>query len=166
MSIHTEDIKLVPYKEDYKEKIATFTLPSEQVQFTANPSDLLEKAKEDITKHVVVIVDQDVPVGIFALQTGEIVKEYTNNSDAVLLVSFSVDYEKQGKGYAKRGLCLLQEYVTAYFPGTNEVVLAVNERNIPAQKVYLKVGFEDRGQRKMGPIGRQLILYLSIKEQE
>ncbi len=31
MNIHTREIELVPYKEQYKEMIQSFTLPSEQV---------------------------------------------------------------------------------------------------------------------------------------
>lgn len=50
MNIHTGEIQLAPYKEKYKEVIQTFTLPSEQVQFTSDPSALLEKAKVIIQK--------------------------------------------------------------------------------------------------------------------
>ncbi|MDM5188652.1 GNAT family N-acetyltransferase [Bacillus sp. DX4.1] len=164
MKSHIENLQLVPYEEKYKEMIQAFTLPSEQVQFTANPSELLKKAKEDSTHNVVVILANDKPVGIFALQCGERVNEYTNNGNALLLVAFSINYDEQGKGYAKQGLTLLHNFVASYFPEKNEVVLAVNERNIPAQKLYLKVGFEDRGQRRMGPIGRQLVLYLPLKK--
>lgn len=159
-----ENLQLVPYEEKYKEMIQAFTLPSEQVQFTANPSELLEKAKEDSTRNVVVILANDKPVGIFALQCGERVDEYTDNGNALLLVAFSINHDEQGKGYAKRGLALLHNFVASYFPDKNEIVLAVNERNIPAQKLYLKVGFEDRGQRRMGPIGSQLVLYLPLKK--
>ena len=44
----------------------------------------------------------------------------------------------------------------------NEVVLAVNEKNIPAQNLYEKVGFQDKGFRRMGPIGQQIIMHLPI----
>ena len=47
MNIHTGEIQLAPYKEKYKEVIQTFTLPSEQVQFTSDPTELLKKAKND-----------------------------------------------------------------------------------------------------------------------
>ncbi|KEK22784.1 GNAT family N-acetyltransferase [Bacillus gaemokensis] len=164
MNLHTGEIRLVPYEEKYKEAIEAFILPGEQVQFTAEPSALLEKAKKDTTRNVVVIVENDTPVGIFALQTGERVGEYTDNPNSLLLVAFSINYTKQGKGYAKKGLGLLQGFVETYFPDKNEIVLAVNERNIPAQKLYLAIGFEDRGQRRMGPIGSQRILYLPIQK--
>ncbi|MGG5791615.1 GNAT family N-acetyltransferase [Bacillus nitratireducens] len=163
MNIHTGEIQLVPYKEQYKEIIQSFTLPSEQVQFTANPGELLEKAKNDRTKNVIVILDYSgVPVGIFALQTGDRVQEFTENKDAILLTSFSVNHNKQRKGYAKKSLALLQDFVKNYYPIINEVILAVNEKNIPAQKLYEKVGFQDKGFRRMGPIGQQIIMHLPI----
>ena len=163
MNIHTGEIQLVPYKEKYKEVIQTFTLPSEQVQFTSDPSELLEKAKSDHTKNVIVILDyKGIPVGLFALQTGDRVQEFTDNPDALLLTSFSINYDRQRKGYAKKSLVLLQDFVQRYFPIKNEVVLAVNEKNIPAQNLYKKVGFQDKGFRRMGPIGQQIIMHLPI----
>ncbi|QUG84364.1 GNAT family N-acetyltransferase [Bacillus nitratireducens] len=163
MNIHTGEIQLVPYKEQYKEIIQSFTLPSEQVQFTANPGELLEKAKNDRTKNVVVILDYSgVPVGVFALQTGDRLQEFTENKDAILLTSFSINHNKQRKGYAKKSLALLQDFVKNYYPIKNEVILAVNEKNVPAQKLYEKVGFQDKGFRRMGPIGQQIIMHLPI----
>lgn len=50
MNIHTGEIQLVPYKEEYKEVIETFTLPSEQVQFTSDPAELLKKQKMIVQK--------------------------------------------------------------------------------------------------------------------
>ncbi|MGE6540952.1 GNAT family N-acetyltransferase [Bacillus luti] len=163
MNIHTGEIQLVPYKEQYKEIIQSFTLPSEQVQFTSDPGELLEKAKSDRTKNVIVILDYSgVPVGVFALQTGNRVQEFTKNENALLLTSFSINHNRQRKGYAKKSLLLLAEFVKHYFPIKNEVVLAVNERNIPAQNLYEKVGFQDKGFRRMGPIGQQIIMHLPI----
>ncbi|MGN5652042.1 GNAT family N-acetyltransferase [Bacillus sp. Brlt_9] len=163
MNIHTGEIQLVPFKEKYKEVIQTFTLPSEQVRFTLDPSELLEKAKSDRTKNVIVILDYNgVPVGLFALQTGDRVQEFTDNQDALLLTSFSINHNRQRKGYAEKSLALLQGFVKCYFPIKNEVVLAVNEKNIPAQNLYEKVGFQDKGFRRMGPIGQQIIMHLPI----
>ncbi|KAB2441246.1 GNAT family N-acetyltransferase [Bacillus luti] len=163
MNIHTGEIQLVPYKEQYKEIIQSFTLPSEQVQFTSDPGELLEKAKSDCTKNVIVILDYNgVPVGVFALQTGDRVQEFTNNANALLLTSFSINHNRQRKGYAKKSLLLLAEFVKHYFPIKNEVVLAVNEKNVPAQNLYEKVGFQDKGLRRMGPIGQQIIMHLPI----
>lgn len=96
------------------------------------------------------------------MQTGDRVQEFTDNQDALLLTSFSINHNRQRKGYAKKSLALLQEFVKRYFPIKNEVVLAVNEKNIPAQNLYEKVGFQDKGFRRMGPIGQQIIMHLPI----
>ncbi len=98
----------------------------------------------------------------FALQTGDRVQEFTENENALLLTSFSINHNRQRKGYAKKSLALLQEFVQRYFSMKNEVVLAVNEKNIPAQNLYEKVGFQDKGLRRMGPIGQQIIMHLPI----
>ncbi|MGG2065552.1 GNAT family N-acetyltransferase [Bacillus sp. S14(2024)] len=157
-------IQLVPYTEEFKELLQAFTLPEEQVQFTSHPMELLKKAEQDPTRNPIVILADDKPVGIFALQSGNRVQEYTNKEHSLLLVSFSIDYTEQGKGYAKQALYQLPNYVYTYFPNIEEIVLAVNERNIPAQKLYVTVGFEDRGHRRMGPIGPQIVLYLSLEK--
>ena len=50
MNIHTGEIQLVPYKEKYKEVIQTFTLPSEQVQFTSIQAHYWRKQKAIVQK--------------------------------------------------------------------------------------------------------------------
>ena len=55
MNIHTGEIQLVPYKEEYKEVIETLLYQGEQVQFTSDPAELLKKAKMIRTKNVIVI---------------------------------------------------------------------------------------------------------------
>ncbi|PEA54065.1 GNAT family N-acetyltransferase [Bacillus pseudomycoides] len=159
-----QSIQLVPYTEEHKEAFQSYSLPEEQVQFTAHPMALLDKVKQDPTRNPIVILADDKPVGIFALQSGSRVQEYTNKENSLLLTSFSINFTEQGNGYAKRALQLLPNYVGLYFPNIEEIVLAVNERNIPAQKLYITVGFEDRGHRRIGPIGPQLVLYLSFKK--
>ena len=60
----------------------------------------------------------------FALQTGDKSTEFTENENALLLTSFSINHNRQRKGYAKKSLALLQEFVQRYFSMKNEVVLA------------------------------------------
>ncbi|MDN4604089.1 hypothetical protein P5G61_22800 [Paenibacillus sp. F6_3S_P_1C] len=57
----------------------------------------------------------------------------------------------------------LPELVKQLDPKVNEIILAVNEGNIAAQKLYLKAGFLDRGERKMGIHGLQLILHYRME---
>ncbi|MGE7929665.1 hypothetical protein [Lysinibacillus xylanilyticus] len=56
----------------------------------------------------------------------------------------------------------LPEFIKRKFKDCNEVVLVINHKNIPAQNLYLKVGFVDNGERRMGLIGEQIVMNLTI----
>lgn len=81
----------------------------------------------------------------------------------MLLTALSINHLEQGKGFAKHAMRLLSEFVKSEFPSYDEIVLAVNHKNIPAQELYRKVGFHDTGERKMGPIGQQYILNMKVE---
>lgn len=156
---HASNVTLMHFANHHEAALQMFELPEEQEQFTSLP----QKAKEVTAgQHRIVIMSDEKPVGFFLLHATDRVKEYSENPQAMLLTSFSINHVEQGKGYAKRGMLFLREFVKAEFPTCNEIVLAVNHRNIPAQKLYVQTGFSDTGKRRMGPIGEQLILSLAI----
>lgn len=156
------EIKLCKYDSKYDTLLKQFTLPEEQAQYTGMPFEIIELAKKDSSRFPIVIVNHSHPVGFFALCSGELVSEYTSNKNALLLIAFSINYSEQGKGYAKEGLKQLKEYVDVNFHNKSEVILAVNCKNIPAQRLYEKVGFKDTDRRRVGRNGEQKILSLSI----
>lgn len=80
----------------------------------------------------------------------------------MLLTAFSIDHRHQGQGFAKQGLLLLPDFVSRHFAEIREVVLAVNHKNTAAFHLYTKVGFQDQGKRRIGPLGEQIILHLPI----
>ncbi|UTR10093.1 GNAT family N-acetyltransferase [Evansella sp. LMS18] len=155
----TTELALSHFKEEYLDALNSFELPEEQVQFTALPG----KYKDvDEGQHRIVILNGTKPVGFFLLHSTERVKEYSDNPQAMLLTSLSVNQIEQGKGYAKQAMLLLRKFVKAEVPHCDEIVLAVNHKNIAAQKLYLKAGFEDTGKRKIAPIGEQFIMNLKL----
>lgn len=81
----------------------------------------------------------------------------------MLISALSINHAEQGKGYAKQGMTLLAEFVQSEFPHCDELVLVVDKDNIPAQKLYLKVGFEDTNKRLIGRIGEEIIMSQLIK---
>lgn len=152
-------VELKHFSQNHVAVLRTFELPDEQEQFTSLPLAVLDVAEG---QHRIVITYEEEPVGFFILHNTERVKEYSQNSQAMLLTSFSINHAKQGRGYAKQGMLLLQDFVKAEFPDCDEIVLAVNHKNIPAQRLYEKVGFVDTGRRKMGPKGEQFIFSLPV----
>ncbi|MGS2777183.1 GNAT family N-acetyltransferase [Robertmurraya sp. GLU-23] len=154
-----KNISLDLFELKYKESLLTFELPSDQVKFTALPRHVLEVQEGQFP---IVIVEDDVPVGFFILHSTSRVKEYSTNPNAMLLTAFSIDYSKQGKGYAKLGLLLLKKYIQNQFPSCDEIVLGVNHQNVPAQNLYVRVGFQDTGRRVIGSLGEQFVMTLRI----
>lgn len=161
-TIINSGISLEMYRPEYDLALKTFTLPENQRKFTLLPSEMIRRAEGDPTRHSVVILCEGEPVGFFVLRSGEVVRDYSDNPRALLLVALCVNYSQQGKGYAKKGLQFLKFFVSEHFDDINEVVLAVNENNINAQILYKKLGFKDTGKRKLGKLGETFIYSLSL----
>lgn len=153
-------VKLKHITDEYVEALHSFDLPDEQAKFTALPSKVLEEKKEE---YRIVILDDNEPVGFFILHKTERVKQYSDNPNAMLLTALSINHAKQGRGYAKQAMLQLRDFVEYEFPYCDEIVLAVNHKNTPAQRLYEKVGFIDTGKRRNGPVGEQFIMNLLLK---
>ncbi|WP_334076655.1 GNAT family N-acetyltransferase [Paenibacillus sanfengchensis] len=154
-----DDVELVHLAEEHFAELNKFELPDEQRQFTALPSEVLNVTEG---QYPIVILDEGVAVGFFLLHATDRVKDYTANPNAMLLTALSINSQQQRKGYARKGMLELPLFVRKEFERCDEVVLVVNHKNIPAQQLYLKVGFVDTGERRMGPIGEQIVMSLSI----
>ncbi|UNU73104.1 GNAT family N-acetyltransferase [Moraxella nasovis] len=87
---------------------------------------------------------------------------YTDNPNALLLRSMSVNPIYQG--YAKQALdkALLTAFCKAYVPKCDEIVLGVNHANVTAQKVYEKVGFKKCQRTYLGQAGVQFVYSLAL----
>lgn len=155
-------VELVEYSNIYHEQLSNFHLPKEQLQFTSMPLNKINDPNVSNTSIHVLILENGVPVGYFALEDGEKLLNYSNNSKARLLTSFSIDSRNQGKGLAKAGLQLLPEFVRNSLFGTDEIVLGVNQRNTAAYNLYLKTGFVDENKFYEGLKGPQHILHLRV----
>lgn len=154
-------INLVPYHSKYDAALQAFHLPPEQIQFSALPNTYLRTIKPG--QHRIVMTDStDQPVGFFLLHETERVQDYSSNPQAMLLTALTVNQCEQGKGYANQAMELVSPYIQTHFPDKNEIILAVNKKNIAAQKLYTKSGFFDTGERRIGHIGEQMLMNCKI----
>lgn len=152
------------YTEDDFEAFQRFELPSEQVAFTALPGEALEAAAQDPNRYPVVIQSlEGETVGFFVLHLNAELTSLVDNPRAILLRALSIDFRQQGQGYAKAAMLQLPAFVGKHFPEVDEIVLAVNARNLAAQRLYLQAGFEDRGLTRMGPMGMQHIYHFKVE---
>jgi RimJ/RimL family protein N-acetyltransferase len=156
------NVALTFFEEIHREALNAFYLVEDQKKFTALPSDALKQCEEDPSRNPVVITESDVPVGFFVLHAGENIRDFTANPLAMVIRALSINQSEQGKGYAKEAMLQLPAFVSNHFPEVNELILSVNFKNESAKKLYEKVGFQDRGQIKHGPVGPQYVLHLDI----
>jgi len=150
------------YKPKYRKQLEQFFLPEEQLQYTSLPIEAIEQCNNDKERYPIVILYKDIPAGFFVLHGWDGVKAYSDNRHAILLRAYSINHIYQGKGIAKKSLQLLPSFVNQHFPDKNEIILAVNKRNIGAQEVYKKGGFEDSNKSVMGKKGELFIFQKSI----
>ncbi|MFS0644394.1 GNAT family N-acetyltransferase [Siminovitchia sp. 179-K 8D1 HS] len=164
MDIHNkETITLDFYKKDYYTKLSEYELSEEQSVYASLPLKGISECEKDPGKYPIVILYHREPAGFLILDEGEGVRAYSTNKDAILIRSYSVNKEFQGKGIAIESLRMLDSFVKKHFPSKKEIILAVNHKNIVAQHVYKRSGFIDKGMRVMGKKGELLVFHKSLK---
>lgn len=141
-----------------------YQLDEIQDQFTRTANWCINERKdlEDPLKTLVTILFEDKPVGFFVLDSGKDKLEYTDNENAVLLRSLSLNPEFQGKGIAKKAMLDVERFAKENIKLVNEIVFGVNAKNENAYQLYLKTGYLDEGKILMGRNGPQHILSKKI----
>ncbi|MGY0693397.1 GNAT family N-acetyltransferase [Virgibacillus sp. FSP13] len=157
MKTNHEAVALDFYKQKYEADLAHYSLLTDQLNYTAHPLDAIEKCSSDVGRYPVVIRHHHIPVGFFVLHDWGGARKYSNNEKAILLRAYSIDSRYQRKGIATQSIRILPSFIKNYFPGKDEIVLAVNHNNIHAQRVYKKSGFRDNGGRVVGRKGEQFV---------
>lgn len=157
-------VSLKPYKEEDMQRLLAYDLPTGQLRFTMLPSDWLGiHAEKRKTKYPVTIGYQDEPVGFFVLDPGDDKFNYTENKNALLLRSLSVNPKYQGKGIGETAMGeLLTAYCKQLEEGCDEIVLGMNEDNKTAYRLYGRTGFLETGIYAGGPNGPQFIMSKKI----
>ena len=149
-------IQLVFYDKRYKDDLSKIHLTEDNQRFTQTPSEVLETLS-DPYRRMVLILNKNTCVGYFVLHEKEGALSIGFDDKALLIRSLAIDPLMQGKGFAFHGMNILPEFVKEHYTDINEIVLIVNEKNVPAQKLYQKVGFVEHSSRLNEIHGVQLI---------
>ncbi|MGG5209885.1 GNAT family N-acetyltransferase [Chryseobacterium sp. MIQD13] len=141
-----------------------YTLDENQLQYTSNVKKALERIKEnnDSKSFAVTIFQDEKPAGFFVLDFGGDKLDLTDNEKSVLLRSLSVNPDLQGKGIGKEAMQKADDFVKENFHDCDEIVLAVNQRNLSAYHIYLKAGYLYDGKSRMGRSGPQYLMYKKL----
>lgn len=144
-----------------------YILDDIQSQYTATAKQSLEKIEErnqrgDFFAYPVTIFYQEKIAGFFVLDFGEDKFDLTENADSVLLRSLSINPDFQGKGIGKSAMTEADHFIREHFTDCNEIVLAVNEKNIHAFKLYNETGYEFEGKTREGRSGTQFLMFKKL----
>ena len=154
------------YLQEYTNSFETLTnryvLSEEQLYFTGTPKECIELSNVDKERHSILAINDYKLVTFFVLHEKNGVIPYSDNKNAILLRAFSTDFRYQGKGYAKKSLLLLPDFSRKNYKNIDEIILAVNKKNIIAQSLYANCGFIDKGIRKMGKKGELTIMHYPL----
>lgn len=158
-------VRLVPYQTIHFDELNSFQLDETQAKFTASfYENIINRKIESIPgKFPVTILYDEIPVGFFILDDSQEKIIFTEDENAVLLRSLSLNPNYQGKGIGKDALILIDDYVRNQFPHLTQIILAVNTKNNHAYKLYIKVGYQNTGRTFDGSIGPQYILSKRVK---
>ncbi|MBE2896068.1 GNAT family N-acetyltransferase [Pasteurellaceae bacterium HPA106] len=142
-------IRVEKYNFSHFDDLVNYQLPPDQAQYTLQPWQwfegktlLLESGMTAVS-----ILSDNKAVGFFILDRSHHKLAYTENNQAVLLRSFSINPDYQGRGIALQSLRPqhLDPLIYNLSPQYNEIVLAVNPLNRAAYRLYCKAGFQAVG---------------------
>ena len=158
-------IQLKFYESTHHDELVNYTLPEDQINFTALPAQTFErlKARTDNNAKPITILLDDKPIGFFVLDYGEDKYDLTPNENSLLLLSLSINQAFQGNSYGKIAMNLVDDFVKTYYPTIDELVLAVNFKNTSAYQLYIKVGYTDDGSQREWNNGMQHLLRKKLK---
>ena len=141
-----------------------YQLDEIQLQYTSSAEMALKRIKErnDGKAFPISILYEEKPVGFFVLDFGEDKFDLTDNPNSTLLRSLSVNPTMQGKGIGREAMLQIDDFTKKNFGSCDEIVLAVNQNNISAYELYLKVRYHYDGKSRIGRSGPQYLMYKKL----
>ncbi|WP_050614453.1 GNAT family N-acetyltransferase [Bacillus testis] len=151
-------------QEQHGKELVHYRLAEGQLAYTMHPFEALALCQSEKEKIPFVIKHGSRVAGFFILHAWPGACIYSDNDRSLLFRSYSISSEFQGKGIAKQSLVLLPGIIQAHFPDANEIILAVDEGNSAAQKLYKGAGFRDTGKKDAGRSGEMYIWQMYLKD--
>lgn len=140
-----------------------YVLDEIQSQFTATAKQTIVKIEDrnqsgDFFAYPITIFHDEKVAGFFVLDFGYDKFEFTENPHSVLLRSLSVNPDFQRLGIGKSAMTEVDHFIREHFSECNEIVLAVNEKNISAFQLYHRTGYMSDGKMREGRCGPQFLM--------
>lgn len=145
------DIKLVPITDDNVWHVYKMAVAPHQETFVApNDQSLIEAyitLRKGAIVHTFAITEGDTPVGFVMLGYGYQDGDPMISEDNYLIWRFMIDQKYQGKGYGKKAMHEIIEFIRSFPNGEAEACwLSYEPENTFAKKFYASFGFMETGE--------------------
>ncbi|MCE4955911.1 GNAT family N-acetyltransferase [Macrococcoides caseolyticum] len=120
--------------------LSHYELPAKQMVYAGHPRFILTRTKPHYTPFI--IEESNRLIGVFALETGEILRVMHAPDNAIYLRGLSINYHEQNKGYFKATLSAIERFLSENHPDIQSIYLMVNVNN-DAYYAFIKSGFKD-----------------------
>ncbi|SFK16778.1 diamine N-acetyltransferase [Marinilactibacillus piezotolerans] len=152
-----EGLNIRPVTEDNWRAIVELKPLTDQKKYiTSNAESLLESFYE--TRYnwsVFGLFKEEYPIGFTMIGAFNAEKEY------IWLDRFMIDGQFQGKGYGKKFLQLIVDYIQLKWQ-VKDIVLSIVKENNQAKKLYETIGFIDTG--RIDEENGELVMVLNVKK--
>lgn len=156
-------IKIVQYREDYREALDQFELTERQMIYSSLPKEVLDEGLMDPDRRPCVVLNRDEEVvGFFVLHQHYQHEGYDTPINAVYVRSLSINNKLQGHGYGTEIMMNIPEFVQSVFPDFDQLFLVVDAENQAAWNLYERAGFLHLATNPEGPIGKERLYYLDL----
>ena len=148
-------------ESEVSEKINDYVL-SNQIN-SQHPLDVISESEADPDRYPVAIYDEEERlIGFLCVHVGGWPEVFGYLSEKYAYIrSMSIDDRYQGKGHGTQTVKQLLDFTKEKIdPDITTLVLAVNEKNLSAQKAYLNAGFERKPGTVPGRRGNLILMGL------
>lgn len=143
-------------KDNWRAIVELKPLTDQEKYITSNAESLLESFYE--TRYnwsVFGLFKEEYPIGFTMIGAFNAEKEY------IWLDRFMIDGQFQGKGYGKKFLQLIVDYIQSKWQ-VKDIVLSIVKENNQAKKLYETIGFIDTG--RIDEENGELVMVLNVKK--
>lgn len=143
-------------KDNWRAIVELKPLTDQEKYITSNAESLLESFYE--TRYnwsVFGLFKEEYPIGFAMIGAFNAEKEY------IWLDRFMIDGQFQGKGYGKKFLQLIVDYIQSKWQ-VKDIVLSIVKENNQAKKLYETIGFIDTG--RIDEENGELVMVLNVKK--
>lgn len=143
-------------KDNWRAIVELKPLTDQEKYITSNAESLLESFYE--TRYnwsVFGLFKEEYPIGFAMIGAFNAEKEY------IWLDRFMIDGQFQGKGYGKKFLQLIVDYIQLKWQ-VKDIVLSIVKENNQAKKLYETIGFIDTG--RIDEENGELVMVLNVKK--